>query len=119
MLAPNDTLAISRMSTPYSQLSPWMKNIRHVASAPTKAKPPSSSRLRSVRSAIAPTSGSTRTCSSTEIPAANAKTLVARMSMPRNCTKPAGFAALWATSVRYGPRNRVMTVVENVEFAKS
>src|SRR5437764_12630515 len=39
--------------------------------------------------------------------------------MPSGCTSPTEYAAALVTTVRYGPRKSVTTVVENAEFAKS
>ena len=90
-----------------------------VAVAPTYAQAASIARLLRVRSASAPTTGSTRTCSATETNTAAVNQAVARIGMPRTCTKPSGSAAFLATSVRYGPRKTDTTVVENVELAQS
>jgi len=44
---------------------------------------------------------------------------MARIEMPNGRTSPSASAAAEASSVRYGPRNTVMTEVWNAEFAQS
>ncbi len=90
-----------------------------VANAPRYANSPSSCLFRRVRSAIAPTTGRTNTCSRTDSEMTYGKNDSARIAMPNGRTNPSAPAAACVTVVRYGPRNTVTTVVLNAEQAQS
>ena len=98
------------------------------SAAPAHANRAISTRLRGVRSATAPTNGSTRAMTTVEMLMRKATRLSGRTSMnPRSATVPvqsssgprSGQAAVVATAVRYGPMSTVPTVVTNAEFAQS
>src|SRR5689334_22877220 len=97
-----------------------------VAADAMNAVTASSTFLRGVRSATAPMTGSTNTVSNTDSDTRYGKYEPAATVMPSGCTRPVQSsvpsgqpAACSVTLVRNGPRNTVMTVVENAEFAQS
>ena len=72
-----------------------------------------------MRSAIAPTIGKTKTWAKTEKEITYGNKEPGLMLMPQRFIKPDASAALSAIEVKYGPKNKVMTVVEKAEFAQS
>ena len=68
-----------------------------VAAAPVYAAAASSGFLRPVRSATAPTSGITRTATTTDSETAYANSEPARTGMPSGWTKPSASAAVFAS----------------------
>jgi hypothetical protein len=90
-----------------------------VASDPSVAKPASSSRLRPLRSVIAPVTGRISTCRSVETDSTYPKKLPGGTLIPSGWMRPEASAAFLAMDVRYGARKTVTTDVENTELAQS
>ncbi len=107
-----------KATTPSSQLSPVRKNSIAADAAPTQAKPASRSFLRAVRSATAPSSGSSSAESSVEAVMVNDGSAPGATERPSTSIRPST-AASSRTAIRYGANRTPAIVVLNAELAQS
>jgi hypothetical protein len=113
---------------PRTQFEPATRNIDAALAAPAQANPANMCRLRDVRSAIAPTIGSSTADKSVAKVTAYGATEPAATGIPSTSSVPrhgsSGVpgcpqAAVSAIAVRYGPNRTAPVVVTKPEFAQS